>query len=368
MPREPAAIRAVFPDLDDDVVEAVQSGSAEVAVEYPIGDGYADLAIVSDRTVLAIAETKQADIIGQRVAGQLQGYRKFVKASGRSVHFSLITMHSPDEEHMRVLRLSWGKGQRNVVRFHHIAAALQPHAERPMVALLLEYMREQRMTGYQRIDGKASTLPLLMTRFLPVQHSHGLGRLQSARSVQSVAELLDALLRNTQYMADWFRADNTDLFPRTFASEFSARPWFNYKKLGRYLNKNQKTEDEALPRNQCVGGSLDVYVQGRLAASSISAPKGHDINIYLGYWVELNLGAKRKIQPYLYVGTSGNKAFREKYRDFRDAWITCDLSWEQDTIRKKLRLLARKAMKRAANNAVSPRLEKALRSINFSGY
>jgi len=366
MAREPAIIRGVFPHIRPELVEAVRKGQASIVTEYPVGGRYADLAIISSaREVIAIAEVKQSDIISPGVVNQLKAYRKWVKESGYPISFSLVTMHHPDDEHLRVIRGSWGVGKACVVRFHHIAHHLGKLRDRPVVQLFLDFMKEQRMTGYQHLEKETSTLTLLMTRFLPVQHSHGFGRLQSTRSVRSVAEMFDTLLRNTQFMADWFRAGNTDLFPRTFASEFRTRPWFELDRLAHYLQSNRERKAYELPRNQCTGGALDVHVQGHLSAKSVSAPKGHKVSFYFGYWIELDVAANT-LKPHLYFTVAAGSAFAQ--HSLHECWTRCQLSWKEETVRLRLKRLARDAIHSASKDAISPRIKKALNHISFTGY
>jgi len=367
---EPEAIFSVFPNLERHYASEVRRGEATITTEYHLRNGQrrADLAILLGGQPVALAEVKQADIRGHSVTGQLVDYRTEVRRARNAVCFSLVSEFEPYDEHKRIIEQSWGKGHSKVVRFHALAAALEKRGDRPAVKLLLDYMKEQRMTGYTPLPKKSDRdLKLLMTKLLPLRHAHGLGKLLNNDSIQGIPQLLGTLLRNVQHMEDWLRVANEEIFPRVFTCNLEVYPEYDKKALADQLRKAEDEDDQYLAGKPCTGGYLCVYAQATIRSKAMKAKKGHGIWLWLGYCLELDL-IKASLGQYVCAGVSAHKSLFLDDEGQIDNYIKCAFSSSADITRTRLREVFNATRRQAIKASTDPAVSKFLKQIDLSGF
>jgi hypothetical protein len=158
----------------------------------------ADLCILYKGKPLAVAEIKVEDQNEDDPTGQLKDYVAFAKQ--QKIPFHYITKYTLTISEERKL-----KGAEKWARRHYeIAAALDKRKDQQIAQMIVEYLKDQKMSGYQPLHARKQDLLTFARRLLPVGYEG-----HSAKETPyKISQLMEQLLNNTRMIADWMSDGN----------------------------------------------------------------------------------------------------------------------------------------------------------------
>jgi hypothetical protein len=158
----------------------------------------ADLCILYKGRPLAVAEIKVEDQNEDDPTGQLKDYVAFARQQKIPFHYiTKYTLGIPEKRRLQGAQ-SWAR------RHYEIAAALDKRKDQQIAQMIVEYLKDQKMSGYQPLDAKPQDLLNFARRLLPVGYEG-----HSAKETPyKISQLMEQLLNNTRMIADWMRDGN----------------------------------------------------------------------------------------------------------------------------------------------------------------
>ena len=236
---------------------------------------YADLAFVHQNNDPAIfIEVKEKDDFHEK---QLRDY--LFKAK-RDVPFIHICMNAPAKPvERKAIEMARAKGRPVAsIRYRDIYRSLQGR-HHPFTEMVREYLEDIGVGVYQPVERhEEPTVAFLATQLLGAT---GQRRLTGRRTVTDLPKLLERMLNNLEFIAEWVREANRDLIGTSFTRKFYAQPAFDVKKLAKSL----QTEIETDPN----------ITNARLPDSGVSVRSGE---ITFASWGKLKTSSTKE---WLYV-------------------------------------------------------------------
>jgi hypothetical protein len=132
------------------------------------------------------------------------------------------------------------------------------------------------VASYGRIDLNPSSkqgrqVAFMLTQMLGFPHFHNLGRLQSDTAIDAVPDLIRTLIANVEFLGEWVRTSNMDLFRQRFTRKFFPSANYNLPSLVKSVSKLPNIKDyveDVLPGRDgqhVKSGSVKFYAAGRFA-------------------------------------------------------------------------------------------------------
>jgi len=309
---EPRLARALFPKLKQVTLDELRSGAVTVETEQVFlgrrPRRRADLAILKEGQVIAMAEIKYRDHKAEGNDAQAEDYLEFLaRPENRGVQFTLVSEFDPSNE---VLARLENNESAQFYRYRELYERISKLEKRSGVAeLVLRFMEETCMLYKENVGGvDDKVLLIFMLRSLNTSHYTGLGKIHSQSRIQAVPALLEQLLSCTQVLADELQSKYQSLVGKNRINvTFAINPNFSSKavrKLAEQVRtKNSKPVDfEPKART---GGAFWTL------ASACLGPMGRSdsVYIYLGLSFDLDLKLKT-LDKYLWASVLSKIEFQ----------------------------------------------------------
>ncbi len=296
----------------------------------------ADLAILRDQQPTLLIEVKEDDVRNPSNYAQILDYLK----SG--LPFVYLSRFPPEGRGGGTLEAAAKKGQPVAsIRYRDLHRILRDN-ERPFAVMFREYLEDIGVGTYRQIEDEITdrSIAFALTQILGFPHAQGLGRLHTKEAIKAVPQLMQRMLDNLEYTAEWVHQANRPSIRTQFIRGFRPIPWFDLKSLGNSVNKYVETyslsrEGDYLPGGAgqyLRGGEVLFYAYGSIWSGPDVTPKlqkGKDyVRIELGFGFRVHRGKgrdrrgkarqpsrQRIVKPFLYVRFWGNgldDAYHEK--------------------------------------------------------
>lgn len=370
---DPKVAAVVFPDLTGTAIEALAEGRAFPTIEERLSTGRrADLAIRSQDRIVALAEIKVEDGGKKGNAAQLEDYAK-VCADDTRIVFAFLSKHDFSADELAELD-RWKRGAKcRRLRIYELADRLRAYRQKAfssrragsqgarLIDLVLDYLKERQMVGYEAIKLDNKTLTNLVRSLLPLPHHHGMGRLRTTDRVEMIPIAIGLLIGNISFLGSAFRSRNRHLCSTRLGANVSVEPGFDEEVRARGKN----VDLGELVEKHCWGGSLIVSASGILQSKQGSGSAV--IELYYAVALDTQRG---KAEPYVGAAIWGDM-FRgggddeERWSEERMS-LAADEATARDTLRRRLDAqikVARKYAKPGSHRAANALLD----AIDTSG-
>jgi hypothetical protein len=302
----PKFAKVLFPVIPREVLKSLKNGTATAIAEFEfLGKGgkrrRADLAIVSDKRIIALVEIKYEDHKAPKNFAQIKDYLFNANGAGKP-YFTYLTQHAPPKTDMLLIETARKKSNRiRHLYFRDLHREGRSFTD-PVVRWLCDFLGEEHLVFRGEFkDNALIALKLLLTRGFHVKHAHGLGRkLSSFSNTMTAVELFSGFLGNAMALADWFHELSRDHFGNRFVPKFAFDPEFKMKSLKQTVAKNQAEETIFLERKAREGGEFWIQATGTVKGGA----GGNWLYVSIGYWFTVSLTTK-KVQSGIYAEIEG---------------------------------------------------------------
>ena len=296
------------------VRSAVKIGS-EFQTEYGFdgaqGRRKADLAIIFRNEPLLYLEVKEDDVKNPKNLAQVLDYVR------TEVPFVYLSRFAPEPADQQAIDEAKRRGQPVAsIRYrdiHRVLGRTRTHVAK----MVREYLEDIHVGTYVPIDLDRQ-LASCMTQLLGFPHQHGLGRLHSNESVGLFPKLIQRMLDNVEYAAEWVHQANRKSIQTRFTRKMWLEPEFDLSGLSKSVQKGTDAIGPLPGSGRYVkGGCVVFYGIGTLRTS---APSQYFLNAELGFGLHMKRGTRSRpsaakslhaalplVQCYLYTQFRGTK-------------------------------------------------------------
>ena len=239
----------------------IRQQKAVVDCEQVIGGAsqkrIADLAILRDKQPILLIEIKEDDVRNPSNYAQILDYLEL------GLPFVYLSRFPPEGTGGGTLEAAMKEGQPVAsMRYRDLHRILRDN-ERPFAVMLREYLEDIGVGTYRQIEDevKDRSLAFALTQILGFPHAQGLGRLHTKEAIKAVPQLMQRMLDNLEYAAEWVRQANRPSIRTQFIRGFRPIPWFDLRSLGKSVNKYVKTYDLSA-EGDYLPGRAGQYVRG----------------------------------------------------------------------------------------------------------
>jgi hypothetical protein len=309
----------------------------------------ADIYAAYNGRPLAIVEIKVEDQDEHDKNRQLEDYVRYCAAE--VIPFYYITKYFLSENELTILgRLP--KRLRYYRRHSEIAASLQSKENDEIAQMIVAYLEDRNMSGYQTLDVDKNDVLNFARRLLPTQQSGFGGILHNAARTKNIGQIIVGCLNNITVISEWLREGNEKHFGRAFSIYPEVKTYWNMEKL---LSDNEsnigelKDAVEIAPQYSS-GGEFSFAASSRL----IGAKSDPVIYIWVAVCIGLYRGRKNQLYTSLYLDF-WNKSI-DSLKDDTTWYPMAEAAWSLSEPEQKTKKVIRSLLDLAQRKLV--RLEK----------
>ena len=280
-------------NLSSQLREQILDGKAQFEVERAYVSGRrADLAVLTGGQERILIEVKEDDHRSEKNVMQTQDYIAWAKQESDRF-FVHLSRYIP-EKTLRVLEAE--KHLRTFdLRFRDLHKATRDLVDRPLSAMIADYLEEIGVTSYRKIalEDDRQALALMAVQIAGI-HSRGMGRLQNAHTTLRAPRLLGELVENALELGSWFHEENLEGCSKKPTSRYWVTRFCDREAMIRQL---QRSSSDELPSSAISSANIFIYFLAPLKKS-----KGDGWSrVEGGYVVEIDPDENEQVFFRLYV-------------------------------------------------------------------